>query len=83
MLKELLDSPQLNFDVCPMILRNFSHVLKCRLPLVSSRVRGSSSQLVVQAAGMSFDSRPVYDDNKDRVYGDFASGQWIEQTQVC
>ena len=31
---------------------------------------------------MSLNSRPVYDGNKDRVYSDFASGQWLEHTQV-
>ena len=31
---------------------------------------------------MSFNSRSVYDGNKEKVYSDFASGQWLEHTQV-
>lgn len=31
---------------------------------------------------MSFESKPVYDGNNDRVYSGFASGQWLENTQV-
>ncbi|KAL0036462.1 hypothetical protein WJX77_008767 [Trebouxia sp. C0004] len=36
-----------------------------------------------QAHGMCLESRPLFDSNGERMYMDFASGKWLQQTQAA
>ena len=73
LIKDLIDSPEVSLDLCPESFICWREGPVCKGHLRRVCHPGMRHVLRIQ---------PIFDGNNNRVYSDFASGQWLEKTQV-
>lgn len=80
MLQDLINSPEVScMPSCCFTL----YMIDCQACVPSDMPHTLLDNVhYVQANGMYLESQPLYSGGR-RVYTDFSSGKWLEETQVC